>query len=87
MGPVGVASVDPHKTTTLKAGETPPPSVFVDASGRRHRGLRRVALVAGVVVLLALGALWVTQLTHPVRPERVTPCAGTASAGPTCVHR
>jgi hypothetical protein len=83
VGPVGVASVDPQQTTALKAGERPPPPVFVDASGRRHRGLRRLGIAAGIAVVLLLVALWVTQLGHPVRPDRTTPCPGASAATAT----
>jgi hypothetical protein len=83
---VGVATVDPQKTTALRAGQAPPPPVFVDTSGRRHRGLRRVAVAAGALALLALIAFWATQLLHPVEPASPAPC-GTVSAGPTCGHR
>jgi hypothetical protein len=88
VGPAGVAEVDPQKTTRLRTGEVPAaPPVFVDETGRRHRGLRRLAFAACVVALLLLVALWASQLTRSSGPGTRTPLCPSAgaAAGPTGV--
>jgi hypothetical protein len=54
--------------------------VFVDVSGRRRRRLRWVAYAIGITVLVALLAMWLSQLGGTVRPQPVTPCQPAASA-------
>jgi hypothetical protein len=60
----------------MRVDEEPPPPVFVDASGRRRRWLRRFAYAAGVA--LALLVLWLSQFGASVRPQPVHPCASTS---------
>jgi len=80
---VGVAATpDRAPTDVLKIGAQPVPPVFVDVSGRRRRGLRRLAYAVVLAALLVLLVLWLSQLGGTVRPAPVSPCAPAASAGP-----
>ena len=73
---------DRARTDVLKVGGEPPPPVFVDTTGRRRRGLRRLAYGLGAALLLVLLVLWLTQLGGAVRPEPAAPCpSATAAAG------
>ena len=69
-------------TDVMKVAPEEPPPVFVDASGGRRRRLRRLIYLLGTVVLLALVAIWWSQLGDPVGPP-TAPCAS-APAGPDC---
>jgi hypothetical protein len=60
--------------------DTGAPPVFVDVSGRRRRRLRRLMYGIGVAVLIALVAVWLSQLGGTVRPRPVSPCTPAASA-------
>jgi hypothetical protein len=42
--------------------------IFVDPSGARHRRVRTVAYGIGVVLILILTAVWVSQLVGPAAP-------------------
>jgi hypothetical protein len=55
-------------TDVIRPGEEPPP-VFVDASGRRRRRLRRTMYAIGAILLLALLALWLSQVGGGVGPR------------------
>jgi hypothetical protein len=63
--------------------DTGAPPVFVDASGRRRRRIRRLTYGIGVAVLIALVAVWLSQLGGTVRPEPVSPCTPAVSAAQT----
>lgn len=71
---------DSAATDILRLEGPAPQPVFVDASGRRHRTLRQLALMVGLAALLAVLVLWLTQLGASVRPAPVPPCAS-VSAG------
>ncbi|HZN20733.1 MAG TPA: hypothetical protein VFB84_21490 [Micromonosporaceae bacterium] len=71
---------DSAATNVLRLDEPVHQPVFVDASGRRHRTLRRLALAVGLAALLAVLLLWLTQLGATVRPAPVPPCVS-APAG------
>ncbi|HET8660492.1 MAG TPA: hypothetical protein VFM55_16000 [Micromonosporaceae bacterium] len=75
-----VTSNDSATTSVLRMDEPAPQPVFVDASGRRHRTLRQLALAAGLAALVAVLLLWLTQLGTTVRPAPTPPCAS-ISAG------
>jgi hypothetical protein len=60
----------PHRAATaiLRGGRREPKPVFVDPSGARRRRIRRTVYVVGVLLLLALLGLWLSQFlgaTHP----------------------
>jgi hypothetical protein len=44
--------------------------VFVDASGRRRRRLRRVAYVVGMLAVVLIAVLWLSQYGGQVGPVR-----------------
>ncbi len=44
--------------------------VFVDASGRRRRRLRRLAYVVGMVAVVLIAVLWLSQYGGQVGPVR-----------------
>lgn len=69
------APKDSAATNVLRLEEPAPQPVFVDASGRRHRTLRRLVLAVGLAALLAVLLLWLTQFGTSVRPAPVPPCA------------
>lgn len=74
------APKDSAATNILRLEEPAPQPVFVDASGRRHRTLRRLVFGVGLAVLLAVLLLWLTQFGASVRPPPAPPCAS-VSAG------
>ena len=85
---------DSAATNVLRPQAPAPQPVFVDASGRRHRTLRRLALAVGLAALLAMILLWLTQLGATVRPAPVPPCASISAgqgaapdAGAVCEDR
>ncbi|HET6484433.1 MAG TPA: hypothetical protein VFG35_30930 [Actinoplanes sp.] len=78
---VGKAQLPEHaKTEMFEVGEHAPPPVFVDPTGGRRRLLRRTAYGIGVLLILALVAIWVSQLLEPARPPARTPCPSSAPA-------
>jgi hypothetical protein len=44
--------------------------VFVDASGRRRRRLARVAYIVGILAVVLIVVLWLSQYGGPVGPVR-----------------
>jgi len=56
------------RTSVLRVDTDAPPPVFVDASGRRRRGLRRTTYAVAAVLLVALLVLWLSQFAGQVRP-------------------
>jgi hypothetical protein len=49
--------------------------VFGDPGGGRRRRVRRVAFVVGLVLVLFLTAVWLSQLSGSARPPEPRPCA------------
>jgi len=47
--------------------------IFVDPSGVRSRRFRRVAYAIGILLILALAAVWATQLLGPATPPPADP--------------
>jgi hypothetical protein len=68
------------KTEMFAVGAAGPPPVFVDPTGGRRRWLRRTAYAMGIVLVLALITIWVTQLIEPARPPARQPCPSAAPA-------
>lgn len=82
---VGRAQVSGHPATAIiRRRPQPPTPVFVDPSGARHKRLRRLAYLAGAMVVLALLAFWLSQFVSVARPPSVVPCPS-AVAGATAV--
>jgi hypothetical protein len=80
---VGKAPLPEHaKTEMFKVGDHTPPPVFVDPSGGRRRWIRRTAYAIGVLLILALIAVWVTQLAEPAQPPKPCPSAAPGRACP-----
>ena len=78
---VGKAQLPEHaKTEMFEVGEHAPPPVFVDPSGGRRRWLRRTAYAVGMLLVLALVAVWVTQLAEPAHPPKPCPSAAPGRA-------
>jgi hypothetical protein len=71
------------KTELFAVGEQGPAPVFVDPTGGRRRWLRRTAYAIGVLLILALVTIWVTQLIEPARPPARDTCPSAAPTG-TC---
>jgi hypothetical protein len=55
--------------------------VFVDPGGGRRRRVRRVAFAVGVLLVLILAAVWLSQLSGPARPGEPRPCASGSAEG------
>ncbi|WP_250002597.1 hypothetical protein [Actinoplanes sp. M2I2] len=68
------------RTQMFTVGEPAPPPVFVDPTGGRRRWLRRTAYAIGILLVLALITIWVSQLIEPARPP-ARPCPSAAPAG------
>jgi hypothetical protein len=64
---------NPEHTNVLRIGADPPP-VFVDPSGARRRRLRRLAYLLGVVVVVALLVVWLSQFSEPAKPPPTNAC-------------
>ena len=78
---VGKAVLPEHEVTDLiRHGVPEPPPVFVDPSGARRRRLRWVAYTVGLLLVLIVAVVWVSQLSGPAHPPPRVPCAsGTCS--------
>ena len=77
---VGKAPLPEHaRTEAFEVGGPAAPPVFVDPSGGRRRWVRRTAYAIGVLLVLALFTIWVTQLLEPARPPAPAPCPSAAS--------
>jgi len=76
--PVGRARVDravgkaplPERapTSVMRVGPLRPPPVFVDPSGARRKRVRRIAYLAGALLVLALLVFWLSQFVNTARP-------------------
>ncbi|GID29700.1 hypothetical protein Abr02nite_46830 [Paractinoplanes brasiliensis] len=62
------------KTEMFRVGAGDPPPVFVDPTGGRRRWLRRTAYGVGMLLIVALIAVWVSQLVGDAKPPP-GPCA------------
>ncbi|MBM2621455.1 hypothetical protein JIG36_38725 [Actinoplanes sp. LDG1-06] len=72
------ATPENARTEMFEVGEAGPPPVFVDPTGGRRKWLRRTAYAVGVLLILALIAIWVSQLVGSADPP---PHAPAPSAG------
>ncbi|MGK5681893.1 hypothetical protein [Actinoplanes sp. URMC 104] len=64
------------RTDVIRVDAAAPQPVFVDPTGGRRRWLRRTAYAIGILLILALITIWVTQLGEPARPPaRPSPSA------------
>ncbi|MCU7730479.1 hypothetical protein ODJ79_42760 [Actinoplanes sp. KI2] len=71
---VGRSALPEHAVTGIvrqDLSSTDP--IFVDPSGARRRRVRLVAYAIGVVLLLALAAVWASQLLGPATPPPSPP--------------
>ncbi|WP_344519409.1 hypothetical protein [Paractinoplanes durhamensis] len=76
---VGKARLPAEDVTSLIRAESPePPPVFVDPSGARRRRLRWATYAAGLLPVLVLAAVWVSQLTGPAAPPARPSCSAGA---------
>lgn len=55
--------------------------VFVDPGGGRRRRVRRVAFVVGLLLVLILTAVWLSQLSGSARPPEPRPCVSGSAEG------
>lgn len=63
----------------------PPPPVFVDESGRRHRRMRTTLYVFACVIIVAALALWVSVSAAPLYPAPISTCTpGQSAPTPGC---
>jgi hypothetical protein len=60
----------------LRLGTDPPP-VFVDPSGARRRRLRRLAYLLGILVVVTLLVVWLSQVGEPAKPPPTNSCTPT----------
>ena len=67
------------KTEMFAVGEPGPAPVFVDPTGGRRRWLRRTTYALGILLILALITIWMTQLLEPARPPAPAPCPSATS--------
>ncbi|GAA0471661.1 hypothetical protein Ade02nite_51150 [Paractinoplanes deccanensis] len=71
---------DNAPTDYIRIGEQEPPPVFVDPTGGRRRWMRRTAYAVGVLLVLALIVVWLSQLGGSARPPERTPRPSSAAA-------
>jgi hypothetical protein len=68
---MGVAATPERaRTQVVRRDGDRPQQVFVDTSGRRRQRLRRVAYVVGLLAVVAIAVLWLSQYGGPVGPVR-----------------
>ncbi|WP_433046170.1 hypothetical protein [Dactylosporangium sp. CS-033363] len=70
-------------TTVMRDAAQAPPPVFVDPSGARRKRVRRIVYLAGLLLLAALVALWLSQFLGSTRPPAGR-CPGTAASPAAC---
>jgi hypothetical protein len=76
---VGKAVLPGQEVTDLiRHGVPEAPPVFVDPSGARRRRLRWVAYAVGLLLVLIVAVVWVSQLSGPAHPPPRAPCASGA---------
>ena len=68
--------LDLEHTRVIRLDADPSP-VFVDPSGARRRRLRRLAYLLGIVVVVALLVMWLSQLGGPATPPPTNSCSPT----------
>jgi len=79
---VGKARMPERAVTDVIRPETAAAApVFVDPSGGRRRRVRRTAYAIGVLLLLILAAIWLSQLSGSTRAPEPRPCASGSAAG------
>ncbi|WP_433293404.1 hypothetical protein ACQP2F_30530 [Actinoplanes sp. CA-030573] len=72
---VGKAPTPERALTDVIRDDTPPAPIFVDPSGSRRRRVRWIAYVIGLLLIVVVVAVWITQLTGPATPPPVpAPC-------------
>ncbi len=80
---VGKAPLPENAKTEMFSVEAQgPPPVFVDPTGGRRRWLRRATYAVGVLLIVALIVIWVSQLTGPAKPPPHTPCPSATACAP-----
>ena len=68
---MGVAATpDRARTHVVRRDGDGLQQVFVDASGRRRRRLRRLAYVVGMLAVVLIAVLWLSQYGGQVGPVR-----------------
>jgi hypothetical protein len=73
---VGKAVLPENAATDVFHDDAPTvPPVFVDPSGARRKWLRLTGYAIGVLVVVVLAAVWITQLTGSSTPPPPAPCA------------
>jgi hypothetical protein len=84
---VGKAPLPENAVTGVIRRDAPgaPPPVFVDPTGARRRRVRRVTYTAGVLLVLVVIVVWLSQLGGPARPPAREPCPSAVS-GVTCAR-
>jgi hypothetical protein len=74
---VGKAQLPEHAVTGIVEHDvTSTQPVFVDPSGTRRRRIRAAAYAMAVFLILALAAVWVSQLVGPAAPPPVPSVSG-----------
>ncbi|MFF5290422.1 hypothetical protein [Paractinoplanes globisporus] len=70
---IGKSKLPEHALTgILRQDVSSTDPIFVDPSGSRRRWLRMVAYAVGVLLILALAGVWVSQLVGPATPPPAT---------------
>ena len=78
---IGKAPHPDHAPTGVIRQDVPTAvQVFVDPSGARRRRLRVTMCAIGILLVLALVVIWVSQLSGPAGPPHQTPCPTARSA-------
>jgi len=68
---MGVAATPERaRTQVVRRPGDRPQQVFADASGRRRRRLARVAYIVGILAVVLIAVLWLSQYGGQVGPVR-----------------
>ncbi|MEU8818503.1 hypothetical protein [Actinoplanes sp. NPDC048796] len=67
-------------TDYIPIGSQEPPPVFVDPTGGRRRWVRRTAYGIGLLLIVALVVIWLSQLGGSAPPPARTPGPSSAAA-------
>ena len=71
--------------TSLISVPAPPPPVFVDDTGRRHRRLRTTLYVLACVIIVATLTIWLSISAAPLYPAPISTCTpGESVHSPGC---
>jgi hypothetical protein len=83
--PLARKAVPPADRTKAITIAMPPPPVFVDDTGSRHRRMLAVVTTVAVTIVLLAVAVWASQSGTPVQPAPVVTCGSGHAAG--CASR